>query len=163
MNASKPVEQLTVDDLKAFPVWQYTNADEDIGETVVRPVKRLPVTALNGRVVGAQVTLANGSRRWALLGNVDPNNPRLTQHFLTLSVFDQGRWFTMARYHDFDADERGPEAVAAFLGLPTDAVFPISYDVRPYCRGEARALAGTIEKEPRERLTRAQIIALAVP
>jgi hypothetical protein len=129
----------------------------------VRPVKQIPVKALSGRVVGAQVELANGSARWALLGNVDSSNPRLTQHSLTLSVLDHSRWFTMARYHDFDSDERGPDALAAFLELPTDAVFPISYDIRRHCRGEPDALAGTIEKQPRERLTRAQIVALAVP
>jgi hypothetical protein len=163
MNALRTIEELTVDDLTRFPVWQYTNSDERLGETIVRPVKNIPVRTLKGQVVGTQVRLADGSERWALLGNVDPSNPRLTQHFLTLSVFDHGSRFTMARYHDFDSDERGPEALAAFLGLPAVAVFPISYDIRPYCLGEPAALAGTIERQPRERLTRAQIIALAVP
>jgi hypothetical protein len=163
MSRLKKVEELTVDDLRAFPVWQYTNADEDVGESAVRPVERIPVKKLTGRVVGTQVKLADGSVRWALIGNVDSNNPRLTQHFLTLSVRDRDRWFTMARYHDFDAADRGPLALAAFLELPVEAVFPITYDISGSCIGDAGALIGTIDEHPRERLTRAQIIALAVP
>jgi hypothetical protein len=158
----KKVEALTDADLEAFPVWQFVNDDEK-GETAVRPVKRTPVNNLNGRLVGIKVRLANDAGVWALIGNVDTSNPRLTQHFLTLSVFRDGRCFTMARYHDFDAHERGPQALAAFLGLPIDKVFPISYDIRRFSKGDPAALTGTIEKEPREKLTRAQIIALAVP
>ena len=163
MSRLKTVEELTVDDLRAFPVWQYTNANEDVGETVVRPVKKIPVKKLSGRIVGTQVRLADGSARWALIGNVDPGNPRLTQHFLTLSILDRDRWFAMARYHDFDAEERGPLALAAFLQLPVEAIFPITYDIRRYCIGDAGALTGRIDAQPKERLTRAQIIALAVP
>jgi len=112
----KRIEELTCPDLEGFPVWEFVNNDE-LGETVVRPVKNTPVKTLIGRVVGTQVRLARGASVWATIGNVDASNPRLTQHLLTLSVFRDGRWFTMARYHDFDADERGPEALATFLGL----------------------------------------------
>jgi hypothetical protein len=164
MHELKVVEDLKVDDLKTFPVWQYTNSDEEeVGETAVRPVKRTPVKTLNGRLVGTQVTLANGKKRWGTIEHVDESNPRLTQHFLTLAIFDRGRWFTMARYHDIDSGKRGPQALATFLRLPIDEVFPITYDIRPYCLGERDSLSGTIEKRPRERLTRAQVIALAVP
>jgi hypothetical protein len=159
----KRVEELTVADLEAFPVWQYTNSDEQrLGETAVRPIKKTPVKNLDGRLVGTQIRLANGSNVWALIGNVDSSNARSTQHFFSLSVFNKGRYFTMARYHDFDYDERGPQALAAFLGLPVEEVFPISYDITRFSVGELAALLGTIEKEPREKLTRAQLMGLAV-
>ena len=161
MNSKKTVEELTESDLRDVPVWQFTNSDED--ETVVRPVSKIPVETLANRVVAVQVTLANRSHRWALIGNVDPTNARLTRHFFTLSILDHGRWFNLARYHDVDATERGPEALASVLGLPVDAVFPIVYDISAYVTGDRGAVAGTLEKEPRERLTRAQIIALALP
>lgn len=112
----KAVDSLTVADLKTFAVWQYTNR-EGADETYVRPVKRAQVASLTGKVVGTQVTLANGERVWALIGNVDPSNPRMTEHFLTLSVERDGRWFTLARYHNFDIAEYGPDALAKFLGL----------------------------------------------
>jgi hypothetical protein len=130
---------------------------------MVRPVKRLPITSLIGRVVGSQVRLANGDHVWALIGNVDVGNSRLTQHFLSMSVFREGRSCPLARYFDPDYERHGPVALAEFLQLPVDDVFPISYDIRASAIGDPAALAGSIEKEPRERLTRAQVIALAVP
>jgi hypothetical protein len=159
---TKPIEWLKVADLEANPVWQYTS-DDRTGDTLVRPIKRVPVKSLTGKVIGTQVRFANGRQAWALIGNVDPQNPRLTEHFLTVSIERDGKWFALARYHDFDYADRGPEALARFLGLPIDEVFPISFDLRQYAQGDPAALAGSVPKEPRERLSRAEIIALAVP
>jgi hypothetical protein len=158
----KHVDSLLVADLQAHPLWQYTNR-EGADETFVRPVKRVPSANLSGKVVGAQVVLACGRRVWALIGNVDATNARLTEHFLTLSVERNGRWFMLARYHDLDYAENGPAALSHFLGIPIDDVFPIAYDIQRYAQGDAAALAGQIRREPRERLSRAEIIGMAVP
>jgi hypothetical protein len=160
-NHAKRVEDLTVSDLEQYAVWRFLN-DDQIGETMMAPEKKTPVKVLDGCLVGTKVRLSNGGEMWALLGNVDSSDPRSTQHFLTLSVWKGANTFAMARYHDFDAEERGPQALAKFLGLPVDEVFPISYDISQYASGKREALVGVIEKEPRERLTRAQIIKLAV-
>jgi hypothetical protein len=125
----KPVELLTVDDFEAHPVWEYLN-DDEIGETMTRPVEKLPVETLENRLVGTQVRLANGLDVWGLLGNFDVKHPRATQHILTLSIERGGKWFYLARYHDFDFASQGPEALARFLGLDVDDVFPITVDVR---------------------------------
>ena len=103
----KPVESLTVADLRANPVWKYANNDE-MGETSVRPVKKFPVANLAGKIIGAQVRLSSGLAVWALIGNINSNNKRLNKHFLTLSLERDGKWFHLARYHDFDFDTRGP-------------------------------------------------------
>ena len=158
----KPIEALEVGDLQAHAVWQYADVD-GANETLVRPIKRLPVAHLAGRVVATRVQLANGACVWALLGNIDESNARLSGHFLTVSVVQDKRWFTLARYHDFDYSENGPDALAHFLGLPIDEVFPIAYDIREYVKGDNAALVGLVPKEPRERLARSEIIALAVP
>ena len=158
----KFIEDIQPLDIMNNPVWQYLNSDR-IGETAVYPIKKLPVARLTGRLVGTVVRLANGQQRWALIGNVDPNNARLTQHFLTLSIEDNGKWFVLARYHDINYFNHGPEALARFLDLQIDEVFPISYDIARFCKGNPEALKGFILKEPKEKLTRAQIIALAVP
>src|SRR5216117_640796 len=118
-NTLKPIEALTVSDLEAHPVWEYVNNDE-LGESTVRPVKRMPVRNLTGKEVGTQVRLANGNTVWAIIGNVDNNSPRMTEQFLTISLERNGKWFTLSRYHDFDYSENGPEAVARFLGLDVD-------------------------------------------
>jgi hypothetical protein len=158
----KPVHALTVADLEAHPVWRYLPENDERDETFVRPVKRIPVSSLAGKIVGTQVLLANGQRIWAIISNVDHTNARLTQHFLTLSVERNGSWFFLARYHDFDRAKRGPKALAKLLGLSVAEVFPITYDIRSYAKGSSAALSGEITKTPKERLTRSQVIGLAV-
>jgi hypothetical protein len=157
----KPAESLTVADFEAHPVWEFLN-DDEIGETMVRPVEKLPVESLNNSVIGTQVRLANGLKLWGLFGNFDVTNPRATQHFLALSIERSGKWFHLARYFDFDFTTRGPEALARFLGLSVDDVFPITVDVRRYVQGNPAALTAIVLKEPQERLTRAELAAMAV-
>lgn len=162
IDKSKPVDSLTPADLTVNHVWRYV--DDDLSdETLVRPVEKIPVRNLTGVVIGTQVRLANGTLSWALLGNIDSRNPRLTKHFLTLSLEHAGHWIRLARYHDHDVDQEGPEALARAIGLDINAVFPISYDVHEFAQGDPAALVGSIPRDPEERLTRAQIIALAVP
>ena len=81
---TKRVEDLTVADIAAAAVWQFTNSDEHIGETAVRPIKKTPVKNLNGRLVGVQVRLANGSNVWA---DMDGSN-NLQTHRLYLDTVD---------------------------------------------------------------------------
>jgi len=158
----KHIELLDIADLEANPVWEFAN-DDASGETLVRSVKQIPAKNLDGKLVGTKIRLANGATTWALVGNIDTEKPRLNEHFLTLSIERDGEWFHLARYHDLDFAIRGPEALSRFLGLPVDEVFPISVDVRPYSEGNPAALANVIQKEPRERLSSAEIITLAVP
>jgi hypothetical protein len=155
----KPVEALTVADLRTHPVWEYLN-DGEIGETMVRPIEKLPVESLDNRLVGTRVRLASGSQVWALIGNVDVTHPRATQHFLTLSIERSGKWFYLARYHDIGFPADGPEELARFLGLNVDDVFPIAVNVGQYVRGDSKALTAIVLKEPREKLTRDELRAL---
>jgi len=154
----KSVDSLTVADFQAHPVWEFLNEDE-IGEMMIQPVE-LPVETLDNRVVGDQVRLANGSRVWASFGNFDVRDPRATEHFLDISIERGGEWFHLARYHDVDFPEEGPEALARFLGLHVDDVFPITVDVRRYVRGDPALLTAIVLKEPQERLTDAELIAM---
>lgn len=158
----KRVDELNEADLRYFPVWEYTNEENGGSELLVRPVASLPVSSLSNRLVGTDVRLANGSHVLGLLGNVDLANPRSTRHFLSLTVFRAGSKFDLARYHDIGVRRFGPEALAAFLGLDVNAVFPIAYDLRELCVGLPEVLVGQLDQEPSERLTRAELIALAV-
>ena len=158
----RPVDSLTAADFNMFPVWRFTDSDTP-DETYMTPVRRLPARRLDGCILATPIRLANGTVLTGVLGNLDPASPRLNQHFLELSVFrSDGEQFYLARYHDFDAVERGPAALAAFLGLPLDAVFPIAYDVSSVVAGPPESLCCTITAEPRERLSRAELIALAI-
>jgi hypothetical protein len=155
----KPVEELTVDDVKAAPVWEFIN-DDSIGETMVRPVTQLPVENLDQKLAGTIVRLANGTLEWAIIGNVDSRDPRRTEQFLTLSLERDGKWFFLQRYFDVMYAVMGPDALAQFLGLPVDDVFPIAFDLRLYSDGDPAALMGSVLKEPREKLSEEEIMAL---
>lgn len=156
----KPAESLTVADFEAHPVWEFLN-DDEIGETMVRPVEKIPVESLDNRIVGAPVRLGNGLEVWGLVGNFDVKNPRYTQHFLALSIDRGGKWFHLARYFDFDFANQAPEKLARLLGLGVDDVFPITVDVRRYVRGDPAALTVIVLKEPQEKLTREELLELS--
>lgn len=161
-NELKPIGALAPDDFTKHRIWQFTRGASG-DETFVRPARRVPVGNLTGKIVASLVTLADGQRRWALIGNLDPANAKLAKHFVTLSIENAGTWFHLARYHDHDYTDRGPEQLAAFLGLTTGAVFPISYDVSKEVSGSLEVTVGTIVAEPTDKLTREEVIALAMP
>lgn len=156
----KRVEDLTDVDLLKFPVWEYTNSHEGTSETIVRPVRKIPTPDLNGKLVGTEICFANGGKVLALLGNVDSNDSHTTEHLLTLSVYKDGKWFTLARYHDIDFESRGPKALSSFLKIQKKKIFPISYDIREFCSGNPLALSGKIFDEPRVRLGNSEIMNL---
>lgn len=160
--ALRPVSGLTVSDLRKHPVWAFA-PNSKVEEPFVRPVKRLPVTSLVGKLVGSRVKLANNDQPWSLIGNLDVKNPNLNEHFVAISIERSGKWFHLARYHDPDYEDRGPQALADFLHLHIDEIFPIAYDVRACIKGSPPIAKGAINKEPRVRLTRSELIQMAVP
>jgi hypothetical protein len=163
MNAMKrPSGKLTAQDFAKFPVWRFTS-DDTPDETYVSPVRKLPVKRVDGCIIGCKVHLANGTALQGVVANLNLTDPRCNEHFLALSVFgEDGDRFRLARYHDVDFARRGPDALAAFLRLPISAVFPITYDVSDVVSGRHAVLRGVINAEPNERLTRKEIISLAL-
>src|ERR671912_1742694 len=112
MNDARRVDALTPTDLARAPLWEFVGDGLSPDETYVRPVNEVPVDSLGGCVAATEVTLRNGRRLLALLGNVDLASPKHTRHFLALSLYLDDGWFHVARYHDFDAEDRGPVALA---------------------------------------------------
>lgn len=129
----------------------------------MQPVKTTPVTSLTGRLVGTRVRLANGSLVWALVENVDLDSPLITQHFLSILVERDGKWFDLARYFDVDYRRRGPDALAAFLGLGVADVFPIAFDIAAVALGESLSVTNVIPREQQDQLNKDQLIALSIP
>lgn len=161
MTIVKPVTAIRSEDLARHPVWTYASRP-GISEVLVRPIARIPVANPSGKIFGVKVAFANGSQHWATIANVDGKDARLNQHFLLISFERSGTWFHLARYHDDEYEEQGPEALAEFFELRVDDIFPISYDLTNLAVGAEAALKGIIPREPTERLTRAEAIALAV-
>src|SRR3954465_1539041 len=93
---TKPFDQLTPDDLRAHPVWEYNleAMTPDHERPMVRPVlEALPVKTLNSeRLASTTLTLANGSTYLGLLHNVSLHHPAATDQFLGVTIFrDDGR------------------------------------------------------------------------
>lgn len=156
----KPVESLTVDDLRKCALW--TIVEDNSGQILLKASSGAPADDLAGRVAAVQVRLSCGERVWALLGNIAVRDARSTRHFLTASLLCPHGWFQLARYHDPDYSDRGPAALAAALKRPLADVFPIAYDIRAAAHGDADAVVGSIPSEPVERLSRAELIQLAL-
>lgn len=129
----------------------------------MRPVRRIPVMSLSDCLVGAELVLANGHTLWGALGNVCLADPVSTEHFLSVVVFHPaaGR-FELARYHDADYSRRGPAALSAFLGLPVDSIFPISYDISEVALGHPDCVRRRIPAVPTSRLSADALVALAL-
>jgi hypothetical protein len=159
----RSIDSLLVPDLQMHPVWEFADDEETDDETLVRPVELLPVQSLAGRLVATNVRFSNGATAWALIGNIDLADPRSAEHFLTLRIERGGVWFDLARYFDPDYTERGPAALAEFLRLPVHDVFPIHFDIRHCVTGNSAALVGSVQKEPKEKLSRSELLKMAVP
>lgn len=159
MNESpKKTEDLGKLDFGISPVWEYLDWDN----TRITPVIDLPVVSLLNRIVGTQVQLGNGARKWAALSRISLGNPRRTREFLVAWVENNGEWFGLARYFDVDYNRRGPSQLSSFLGMCVEDVFPIEYDISSVAIGDPSVLVGTIRAEPEERLSEDERITLSL-
>ena len=154
----REIESLSETDFIDHPVWRFSG-----GDTKVSPLKKLPCSNLNGKIVGTYVELSNGDRFPALLGNIELDNPAMTEQFLTLSILKNGKWFHLARYHDLDYETRGPSALEEFLELSTEEVFPIKYDISLFVVADKSCSTGSIGRDPRQRLSMEDLMLLVVP
>lgn len=161
----KPADQFSPSDFVTHRVWEFAvDAEADLpDETYMRPVEQLPVHSLAGRVVGVNLELANGERVFGALANIDLASPLRTEHFLTVTIFrPSGERFDLARYHDVDYSRHGAAALAAFLELPVESVFPMRYDITDVAVGRPECLRRSIAALPAERLSEEALIKLAV-
>lgn len=136
--------KLTIQDFKEFPVWEFVAKHEHMwpdGELVVIPVKRLPVSSLDGRFVGTEVKLANDRFVMAVLLGI---NLIAVKRISEMVVFRGNEKFMFRRTAPRVS---GPEQLAQFLRLRLADVFPISYDISRFAVGEAAAIRGEISLE----------------
>ncbi len=163
---SKPVDQLTPEDLRTHPVWEYANDEDAVegqDESWVRPVGQLPISNADNRVIGTTVRFAGSREVCATLANLDASHPEKTRQFLVLGVFGQDDGpFILARYFDAWYDRAGPEALANFIGMSVEDIFPIAYDVSSLVTGNPLCTRGLITLEPEHRLTRKEMMKLVL-
>jgi len=153
---AKEVDELTIADLSIHPVWEFVAWDE----TAVKPVAAPPLDLAN-KLVGLEVSLASGANCWAIVGNVDIHSEPLTNHFMTISFYANARWH-LPRYFDADFISGGPASISAKFELTIEQMFPVTIDLRPYVAVRSTVLFRHLNAEPARRLSRAELIDLAV-
>jgi hypothetical protein len=133
--------KLTIQDFKKFPVWEFTARHETIGpdgELVVVPITDLPVSSLERRFVGTEVTLANGCRLMAVLLGINLVSAKPISEMIVYRV-DETFMFRRSAPR-----ASGPEQLAQFLCLRLEDIFPISYDISQLATGDPCAIKGEI-------------------
>ncbi|MFN7733469.1 MAG: hypothetical protein ACK5OB_16350 [Pirellula sp.] len=156
----KAVDTLTQHDLEKHRVWRFANNRE---EWTLKPVTRLPCVDLKNKVASTKLMFADGSVHWGLVGNFDVEDRASNEHFLTVSILHEGRWFHLARYFDHDFSERGPEALAAFFSKSMDEIFPISGSLAGLLAASANDLELIVPAKPSKMLRLEELMAMAVP
>ena len=122
MSNAKPIDALSVDDLRIHPIWEYaTDCEEEHDETYVRPVMAATVpedphvvyhaacevTTANGRSYSGFISICNGVLHHeapVVLGGGDqywPLDPRFCLHFA--------------------------KKFEGFFGVPYDSLFPVQW------------------------------------
>jgi hypothetical protein len=157
----KKFSEITIDDYRRCPVWEYVPNSED-ADIWLKEVRKRPARHLNNRIVGTRVTLRNGEKCWAIVGNISVNSKRATEQFLTLSVEKDSQWFNLARYHDVDYARRGPQQLAQFLNMEVNEVFPINYDISDVVSDLSEVVVGAVPVQPSEILSQDELVALAI-
>src|SRR6185369_15325393 len=100
---------------------------------------------------------------FGILGNIDLFDPVSTEHFLTVAVFrPSGESFDLARYHDVDYSRRNATALAAFLAVPVEEIFPMCYDITDVAVGHPDCVRRSIPATPSSRLSKKELIAMAL-
>ncbi len=137
MTSAMAASALALEDALAHPVWRYKGEDtllpgEDEGW--VEPVKADFVDDAYGHFFATSVTLADGSSETVLVGNTEPLDPQYNEQVQFFVFFRPGQQF---RWHPV---EHSGIALAQFLGLEPQHVFPFSFSILRYLIGDPRAL-----------------------
>jgi hypothetical protein len=157
----KTFHDLSKSDVKKFPLWRFTNNDQ-VDELEIESIRANQVDDLSGVIVATQVVFHDESKHWALLQNVSLLGKQRNDHFLSVTIYADKRWFPLARYHDVAIDDWGPAKLAAFMNKDIAGIFPIKFDLREVLQSNSNALVGMVLAEPANPLTQDEIIELVL-
>lgn len=153
--------ELSASDISKHPIWRFTNNDL-VDELEIESVDRRVFRNLDGLIISSNVTFSDGSIHLALFQNVSLTDPEMNDHFLSLTVERNGKWFPLACYHNPAIEKWGPLQLAAFMGKTVEEIFPIHYDLRDVLNSDSPTLVGIVRAEPLVRLTEDEIISWVI-
>ena len=126
MKVRKPINELTLADLSAFPVWEYASDEEGMDgqdETTVRPVNAgLPIQPENWSLhIRAIFTLADGTKMTGFLtvSSMDINDLGYTQPVIVTNRGQVFFWLGSVAQDDY------PSLAYQTLGHMKTTTFPI--------------------------------------
>src|SRR5436190_14597935 len=124
----KSFQDLSLSDVEKYPLWRFTNNDE-VDELEIESIRANQVADLTGVIIATQVVFNDNTIHLALLQNVSLLGKQRNDHFLSLTIYANNKWFPLARYHDIALEDWGPAKLAAFLHKEIDDIFPIKFDL----------------------------------
>ena len=152
LKTRKPVNELTVEDFLAFPVWEFATDEEGVegqDETWVRPVRRsqVPLEAYS-QLVAADFTTARGLKLQGFMTVSTAEGIEVTAG----AVVSGGAYHVLPGMSEERAQKEGlswavqsrKKVIEAFGGSAA-SVFPMAYRLRIAIRGEKTARAGVVE------------------
>ena len=130
MSKSKPVEELTIEDLKESPIWEWAINEEGNGEqdeTWVRPSETKNFTEeLNGSIVSGELTTNNGDE-FPMMCSLDIDNNEVV---ISSIVF----------YNEIEDEYYALEDIVKKIDLP------MSININLTINGEPKSLKFTANK-----------------
>jgi len=143
LKTRKPVNELTVEDLHTFPIWEFATDEEGVegqDETWVRPIRRnqVPMGAYS-QLVAADFSTAGGAKLQGFMTVTTADDIEITPG----SVVGESLYLVLPGMSEERAREEGlswaiqsrKEVVEAFGGSAA-TVFPMAYKLHVAIRGE---------------------------
>ncbi len=134
----KPIDELTVEDLDVYPVWEFATDEEDIegqDETWVRPLRTSTIEeGAGGLSVAADFVTASGKE---LEGFVSVS---FVRGFMSHAgaILSGGKYLYVSSLLSLSEQEY----VAERVGVPAGELFPLSWSLRVQVVGEAQPRRG---------------------
>jgi hypothetical protein len=143
LRTRKPVDQLTLDDFGAFPVWEYASDEEQVegrDESWVRPVDTDVVPDCSYTHVAADFTAACGKKYagFVTVSTLD-GSPDVCQGV----ILHEHDYLFVSNREAFGYEESRKELLDS-LGLAESQVFPVSFRLRVPVAGSARYSGGEL-------------------
>lgn len=136
----KPIDQLTIEDLDAFPIWEFATGEEEVvgrDETWVRPVNvcSIPLDAFS-LSVAAHFVSPNGTQYDGIM----EVTTAFESPFPTACLIVRGEYL----YIGCAPGSRERVALAKKLGGSEADIFPLKYTLRALVAGEVKYRTGEV-------------------
>jgi len=155
----KLLSLLNPGDFIDHPVWEFGLSDSE--ELWIENVD-VPVSSLGGRLVGALVTLANGTRVFAMFYNLRFDDSDAAVIFLGVAIWNGSAWVHLPRPCDFGDIADDLQTAAKELGLALSEIYPLRFDLRSVLENDSPGLVRCLDLPVKTTLSMDELVAMAL-